>query len=387
MAKHDSRKMKKLCYILPEYDPLTAEHYYHIYELLEDVARQLDVCLVIERASGYPKLKGIKNILSLKLKFLPLNLVERFLVFTYIRLKGYNRFYIHYSYSSAIVASLVTGLTGGQTLYWHCGLKKAFMVKWKLNWQVIKKKFLDDYAFLLTLRLINHLVTCSKFMKEYYSTNFGVPKTKIKVMPNWVNLERFDAGKYDREEIRRKFHVGQTTKVALFVHWLAPRTGAHYLVRIAQEVARDIPDVVFLIVGEGPYRETLKHEIEEKGLQGIMRLLGGVPNREIPEYYAIADVFIMPSDEEAFGRVLLEAMAMGVPIVATFHGGMDDILTEKQKQFTVKKGDITNFGAKIIRLLTNESLREELKKEGLERVKYFSMENIAKRFEEIVSGE
>ena len=55
MGKHDSRKMKKLCYIIPKYDPLTPEHYYHIYELLEDVARQLDVYLVIERAAGYPK--------------------------------------------------------------------------------------------------------------------------------------------------------------------------------------------------------------------------------------------------------------------------------------------------------------------------------------------
>jgi len=387
MAKHDSRKMKKLCYILPEYDPLTPEHYYHIYELLEDVARQLDVCLVIERAAGHPKLKGIKNILSLKLKFLPLNLVERFLVFTYIRLKGYNRFYIHYSYSSAIVASLVTGLTGGQTLYWHCGLKKAFMVKWKLNWQVIKKKFLDDYAFLLTLRLINHLVTCSEFMKEYYSTNFGVPKTKIKVMPNWVSLERFNAGKYNREEMRREFHVGQNTKVVLFVHWLSPRKGAQHLVRIALEVKRSIPDVLFLIVGTGPYMETLKREIIENGLEDSFRLVGSVPNQEIPEYYAIADVFIMPSDEEAFGRVLLEAMAMGVPIVATFQGSMDSILTKKQRQFTVKKGDTTNFGTKIISLIANESLREEFKKEGLERAKYFSRENISKRFEEIVSGE
>jgi len=119
--------MKKLCYIIPEYDPLVSGHYYHIYELLEKVAEKLDICFVVEKAGGRPQLRGVKRVLTLRYRFLPLRVLERLVVYTYLRFLGYGTFYVHYSQSSALVASLVTRLTGGKTLYWNCGVMKAFM--------------------------------------------------------------------------------------------------------------------------------------------------------------------------------------------------------------------------------------------------------------------
>jgi glycosyltransferase involved in cell wall biosynthesis len=171
-----------------------------------------------------------------------------------------------------------------------------------------------------------------------------------------------------------------TSKVVLFVHWLSPRKGAQYLVKIAKEVSRTIPDVFFIIVGEGPYMETLRQEIAENGLEDSMRLVGSVPNQEIPKYYAAADLLIMPSEEEGFPRVILEAMAMDVPFVATDVGGTKDLMTENQMICIVRRGDMSSFAKKVINILKDNELREVLKREGRERIKHFSKEKVIEIF-------
>ena len=371
---------KKLCYVLPQYDPLTTEHYYHIYELLEDVAHHLDVCLVVEKATKPPTFQAVRNTYILRFATFAVGLIERLIIFTTIRLKGYHTFYVHQSYSSAIAAALVTRLFGGQTLYWHCGLKKDYMSRWAPNWQAIKAKLFDDYAFLLSIHLVKFLVTGSETMRHYYITNFGLQRDKIKVMPNWVNLERFKMAGFDKKRLRQELGLIARSRVVLFVHWLSPRKGAQYLVRIVREVSRTIPDVLFLIIGDGPYRETLEQEIAENGLAGSMRLVGSVPNQQVPKYYAIADLLIMPSEEEGFPRVLIEAMAMGVPFVAADVGSVTEIVTERQKLCVVSRSDVAAFADEVVRLLQDDSLRDVLKEEGLSRVQDFSKEKVVNIF-------
>ncbi|MBU2607969.1 MAG: glycosyltransferase family 4 protein [Chloroflexi bacterium] len=371
---------KKLCYVLPNYDPLIAEHYFHIYEFLEDVSHLMDVFLVVERAAKPPAFTAVKRTYVLRFATFILGLLERLLTFTVIRLKGYRTFYVHQSYSSAIAASLVTRLLGGQTLYWHCGLKKEYMSRWALSWSAIRVKLLDDYAFLLSIRLVKFLVTGSETMRQYYATSFGLKRSKIKVMPNWVNLERFRPDEFKQPELRREMELGANSKVVAFIHWLSPRKGTQYLVRIFQEVSRQIPDVCFLIVGDGPYRETLEREIEENGLAELVRLVGSVPNQEVAKYYAVADLLIMPSDEEGFPRVLIEAMAMGVPFVATDVGSVREMATERQNRYVVPKGDMAAFTDKLVSLLQDDKRRMELREDGLYRVQDYTKEKVVEIF-------
>jgi len=371
---------KKLCYVLPEYDPETSEHFFHIYELIEQASRLVDIFLVVERAVKSPGFEAVKDAYVLRFNRFPLGWIERLLIFTVIRLKGYHTFYVHQSYSSAIAASVVTRIFAGQTLYWHCGLKKDYMSRWAPNWQAVKAKVFDDWAFLLSLKLINYLVSGSQFMKEYYHLNFGLPLAKTRIMPNWVSLERFNAGKYDRGQVRKEFGLDTSARVVLFLHWLSPRKGSQYLVKIAQEVHKEIPDVVFLVVGEGPYRETLEQEVKESGLGSIIRLVGAVPNQAVPRCYAAADLFIMPSEEEGFPRVLIEAMAMGVPFVANDVGSVREIVTGKQELCVVPKGNASALAEKVVRLLGDSELRRELREIGLVRVRDFSQERVVSIF-------
>ena len=124
---------KKLCYVLPQYDARSSEHFFHIYELIENVSQLIDLFLVVERAASPPPFKAIRNTYVLRFSKSILGFIERFIMFTIIRFKGYRMFYVHQSYSSAIASALVTRLFRGQTLYWHCGPKKDYMSKWAFN--------------------------------------------------------------------------------------------------------------------------------------------------------------------------------------------------------------------------------------------------------------
>ncbi len=376
----------KLCYILPEYSEDTQEHFYHLYELLNDVSQKLDIFLLIERGMSKPRFAKISNIYTMRFKLFPLRFFEHIIVLSYIRLKGYKTFYVHYS-SVITLIWVLTRILGGTTYFWQCGRARDFFIHgWKPNWELIKRKILHDYRFILTLKSTDHLVTGSPYMAEYYHANFGIKEDKIKVMPNWVNLDRFDLSKYEKQQIRSELGITQDKKVVLFVHRLAPRKGAHHLVRIAETVIKEVPEAIFLIVGDGPYRKKLEQEIKKRHLESVLRLVGNVPNKDIAGYYAAADLFIMPSEQEGFPRVLLEAMAMGIPFVATYHGTMDTLLTEKQKGLIVPRGDIDSLCHNIVRALRDSSLGDELAQEGRRNVLSYRLEAVVGRFIEIVTG-
>ena len=157
------------------------------------------------------------------------------------------------------------------------------------------------------------------------------------------------------------------------------------------EIIRAFRDekVVFVIIGDGPERGNLELRINPSTSLGAgnyelwnkVRMLGWIPNKELPMYYAIADVFIMPSDEEGFPRVLLEAMAMKVPFVASDAGGVKEIIPEVFREYLCPAGEIDCFSANIKKLLLkNKGEIEELKRMEYEQAKVFGPENPLKIF-------
>jgi glycosyltransferase involved in cell wall biosynthesis len=368
---------QRLCFVLPEYSPGTSSHLYHTGELLEELAQRLRIYLFVERWAEYPSIKGVEQVYLQRFRRFPWKLLERFIVFLGLRLKGYHTFYIHISHFSALLAALITRVLGGRVYYWNCGLRKGAKTSPQTLSERVRKKLLDECAFKLTLKMINFLVTGTPLMARHYSRNFGINLKKIKVVPNSINLERFRQESYSRAALRQELAIGKESKVVLFVHWLSERKGAHYLAKIIGEVTAQVPNAVFVIVGDGPYREKLVRELDAAGLEKHTKLIGSVPNAEVPRYYALADLFIMPSTDEGFPRVLLEAMAMGVPFVAIDVGGVRDILTARQLEFVTAEDDLATFTKKVIELLDSDSLREELRQEGLVKVREFDREAVA----------
>lgn len=353
--------MDKLCYVLPEYNAKTDEHFLHTYSFLDKLGSRAKVSVLIEKSVGVPHFNNIMEVYVQKFKFMPLRIIELFILLLSLRLKGCKKLYVHYSFMPAILGSIIFRLTGGKVYYWNCGLAADYFLPWAFKMENIKKKFDSEIPLRTTLRTVNFLVTGTGRMAEYYKKKFNLPQNKVIVIPNDIDLSKY--------KIRKKEHGGKTV---LFLHRLSNRKGAQYLPDIARKVLRGVPDAKFLIVGDGPLRQDIEKKVGSYGLSEKVKFLGPVPNKDVQRYFALADVFIMPSDEEGFPRVLLESMALGVPFVATNVGGVLDIIPESDKEFVIGRGDVGLFADKIISLLSDKKKQRRLALESRKYVERFN---------------
>src|SRR3989338_6626259 len=358
---------KKLCYILPEYDKKTATHFAHLFDFIGELSNEFELIVIIERASEGAKdiYFGTAKIEVVKSRFLPLRIIETAIRLKKARFSGYSDFYVHYSFLSAFIASLIVRIFGGRVYYWNCG------EPWKYRRNIFR-----DIFEKFTYKIITYLVTGTESLKKEYAKHYGLPPEKIKVMPNWINLQKFRIMNYELgiKELKEKLSIKEGEKIILFAHRLSRRKGAHYLPEIIKAFRDE--KVVFVIIGDGPERENLELRIKNYELGKKVRLLGWLPNKELPFYYSIADIFLMPSEEEGFPRVLLEAMAMKVPFVASDVGGVKEIIPIELGGFICLIGEIDCFVSKIKNLLQKKREEiEEIKKTEYGQAEVFSLKN------------
>lgn len=354
--------MKKLFYILPEFEENTSNHFRYNVELLNEVSKHMKIFLFIEK--GEKPSSKIYKIYLAKFNFLPFKILERSLIFSIARICGYNNFYTHYGYLSAIIAGIICRITSGKSFYWHCEMRDKYEKKDCLLCN-LPQKIKTDLAFKMVLKISHTLVTCTDLMRNYYHDKFEVHMKKIKVFSNWIDMERFEK-------------TQQQKNIILFLHWLSPRKGTRILPEIFLSIKEKTSDAEFLIAGEGPDKDWLKDKFKEKSIDVIF--LGAVPNHKIPDLMKMAKIFINPSREEEFGRVIIEAMAAGLPVLSTKTLGARSILTKKQFEFTFDYEKPTHAGVLCEKLLKSESLYKEMQDEGLERVKSFNKEKAVEAF-------
>lgn len=150
----------------------------------------------------------------------------------------------------------------------------------------------------------------------------------------------------------------------LFVGWLVAAKNIREWLLVAQRVAAVDENVSFEIVGEGPLRAELQREVERLGLDGRVYFRGAVAYTQLPQVYRSAKVFLLTSKHEGFGRVVVEAYLHQVPTVATRVTGIEDIVDDGQTGFLHPPGDVAGLTDSVLRLLHNDSLREEMGQRG-----------------------
>ncbi len=363
----------KLCFTLQHYDEAISGHFYYLYRLLEGLSQEADLFLIIERCNGKPNFPFAKKIYSPYFRFPLFKRLEIITYLLHIRFKGgCKKFYTHYSFYGALSTALITRFTGGESYLWMSIMLKEFSVDKTRPLRQFHRLFIIKYKILY--RLIHYLVTSSSYMKDYYASNMGIPHKKIIVIPNWVDLKRYDRRLFEKEKVRKELKLPLKKFLILYVHTLEYGKGALDLPDIVYGVGKERSDICFIIVGEGRQRNWIGNEIKEKGVDNAAIITGPVPQREVPKYYAAADLFILPSRYEEFSRVLLEAMAMGVPFVATDGGGGATYAytSPKQQEYVVSAGDISKFNQAVLQLSGDKNKREELIQDGLDFIKNYS---------------
>ncbi len=202
-----------------------------------------------------------------------------------------------------------------------------------------------------------------RFMEE----QVGVRKDRLRLIPNGVDLEAYrPAREEERSHRRAAVGSGAGERVGAVMS-LTSKKNPGMLVEAAARVAAERPQTRFLVAGEGPLRRALEERIAARGLEGTFTLLG--LRRDVPELLRTFDLLALTSDREGCPNVVLEAMASGVPVVATAVGGTPDLIEEGVTGRLVPPGDAGALASGILRVLRDPGAREEMSRAALERVR------------------
>ena len=207
----------------------------------------------------------------------------------------------------------------------------------------------------------------------------GIPERRIEIVPSGVDLARtLEAAP---PATLRTLGVPEGAPLVVMVGALVPHKDPATFVRAVDTARQQIPELRALLVGEGVLRPMLEALIEELGLGSKLTLTGY--RQDADSLLAAADVFVLSSEEEGLGTVLLDALAAGVPVAATSGGGIPEIIEHDRSGLLVAPHDHEGLGGNIVRLLSDEQLRRRVVDGGRVRVRQFSVEATARRTLEV----
>ncbi len=317
---------RNVCYVVPEHHPDSVQHFAHVPNLLRALAERVRVAALVERGEAVD-LPGVDPVvvLSDRPSWNPLRFVEYVNAARRMRAAGFDTYFIRYSRAATTVLLLTRPFLKHRIVFWSSGqadmrdpdgaprfsLTRAIKHGWS-RWM---------------LRSVDQVVTGPESMVDYMQRRWRLKAGHVALLYNDIDVDRFSpVAAVDRSALRERFGWGDQF-VVLCVHRLAYRRGSRLLVPVLEKlVASGAEDARLVVVGDGPDAERLAHDASECGRGSAIEVLGAVPNRELPDLYRAADCFLMPSYEEGFPRVLLEAMATELPVVTTPAGGSADIV-------------------------------------------------------------
>jgi glycosyltransferase involved in cell wall biosynthesis len=183
------------------------------------------------------------------------------------------------------------------------------------------------------LQSADRIFTVSNATKRYV-LSLGANPTKTSVLHNDVDIDRFKPNKALRDEKRRQLGIPINATVVLTVRRLVYKNGIDTLIETAANALKQNPNLIFLVVGTGPDQTQIQTQTTQLGILTHFKLMGFVPDNELASFYNAADLFVLPSKSgEGLPLVSLEAMACGLPVIATDVGGIREIVPEAYGKF------------------------------------------------------
>jgi glycosyltransferase involved in cell wall biosynthesis len=179
----------------------------------------------------------------------------------------------------------------------------------------------------------DRIVVLSEYTREKIRMVYGLPESKIEIITGAANLSRFRASE-NRAAIRRQLGIPENCFLLLTIRNLVPRMGLENLILALKLVAKRIKHIFLILGGEGPLAGKFEDMVKEAGLRDFVSFTGFIPEEELPRYYQMADLFVLPTKElEGFGMVTVEALASGLPVLGTPVGGTKEILARLGPEF------------------------------------------------------
>ncbi|KKG09293.1 glycosyltransferase family 4 protein [Methanosarcina sp. 2.H.A.1B.4] len=238
---------------------------------------------------------------------------------------------------------------------------------------VFLPKILKDANVITALS--SEFVNSSKFLSNY--------KNKIQVIPNGICTDNFDISS-SKSECRDILGLPANKNIILFVGSLTEKKAPHVLLKAMKKVIKKIPDSYVIFVGDGACKKKLKCLSQELGIEMNVNFTGFIAdNNTKMMYYKSADIFVLPSLLDAFPMSLLEASAMGLPLIASRLESLKAIIEDEYNGLFTICDDESDLSKKIIYLLQDERVRLSIGINAKYKANDFSWEKIADKVENI----
>jgi glycosyltransferase involved in cell wall biosynthesis len=232
-----------------------------------------------------------------------------------------------------------------------------------------------------TARITNAIVTLTPQEKEDHLRFRIAPEEKFTVIHSGVDLRTFRADLYPPPETKALLGIPPEMTVVGTVGRLTPVKGQEVLIRAASELIRHGEKIFLVLLGDGELRQDLEQLTIHLGIAEHVRFLGWRP--DVARVMAACDIFCLPSRNEGMGKVLVEAMAMGKPIIASSIGGIPDIVRSGENGILVPVGDAAAWAEAIARLCRDPEERRRMGDAGMLMAPRYSSEEMIKRIDQL----
>ena len=237
--------------------------------------------------------------------------------------------------------------------------------------------YVNDVEWMLTYEASN-VICNSMYMKNEIKNLFGKPVENIHVVPNGINVNKFDNQERDWEF--RRNYAADNEKIVFFAGRIVYEKGIQILLEAAPKILQNYNDVKFVIAGRGPCMDDLKAQAERLGISNRVYFTGYLNDVQITKMYKAIDVATFPSLYEPFGIVALEGMLAGAATVVSDAGGLNEIVSHGIDGMKSYSGNANSLADSILEVLFNKDLCNQIAKNAHEKVvKEFNWDVIAKK--------
>lgn len=269
--------------------------------------------------------------------------------------------------------------------FWARRKNKPFVVTYHADISrkdIIRKVIAPIYEKIFLKRILREaaFVTTTTPLYPEVSCVLGNMKIRTETVPCGFDERRFHPG-IRTDGLKKKLGVGGK-KVVMYLGRLNYYKGIEYLIE-AYKIARErVKDSVLIIAGSGPEEKKLREQA--KGMKDVI-FTGRVLDEDLAGYYSLADVYVLPSiyEAEGFGISLLEAMACGVPVIASNMSGMPFVLDYGKAGLLSRPRDSMDLAEKIVKMLTDKGMREKMSRHAQEYLKSFTWEKAGRKMKDV----
>jgi glycosyltransferase involved in cell wall biosynthesis len=215
---------------------------------------------------------------------------------------------------------------------------------------VMVKKAVERHVY----RRADRFIVLSQAFAELLVRDYGVDYRHIRIVPGSVDLDRF-TDRLSRKEARNALGWPTDRPILLATRRLIARVGLDRLIASIEIVRRSVPDVLLCIAGRGPLESVLRKQIEDSGLASHVRLLGFLPDADLPLAYRAADINVVPTTAlEGFGLTAAEALAAGTPSMVTPIGGLPEVVADLSPDLIFTSCETPEVASGLIAALKGE---------------------------------